>query len=463
MLRGLFSLILALPLFAQPRIAVDPRIELFSIVFHLAGNPEYNQCCATAYCYEVDRYFAPFKDDEAIRLASELNEKDGINYDAVMSMAIHLKDAETLSQRAPLDAPGSRLDARWAKADRSRFLEAMRRFVDHSKFRAFLDAHTALYEKTGAALRSVVESQADLAWFDRFFGAKAGATFIVVPALIDGGANYGPSLRAEDGRDEMYAILGVWKVDAAKQPVFDHDFLPTLVHEFAHSYANPLVDLSPALDKNGNEIYRSVEQVMRAQAYATGHTLICESLVRASTARYILAHDGAAAAQAEVNIQEGLSFVWTGELFGLLGQYEADREHFPTLQSFLPKVTAFFDGLAPRVPSLVQAYDSRRPRIVSMNIANGARDVDPATSQVVMVFDRPLRGGYSFCKTQNPELYPRFGKMAYDESRKIFTIDVRLEPGHDYEFLMNCAPGFVGADGISMKELTVKWHTARAK
>ena len=173
MLRGLFSLILALPLFAQPRIAVDTRIELFSIVFHLAGNPEYNQCCATAYCYEVDRYFAPFKDDEAIRLASELNEKDGINYDAVMSMAIHLKDAETLSQRAPLDAPGSRLDARWAKADRSRFLEAMRRFVDHSKFRAFLDAHTALYEKTGAALRSVVESQADLAWFDRFFGAKA--------------------------------------------------------------------------------------------------------------------------------------------------------------------------------------------------------------------------------------------------------------------------------------------------
>jgi len=461
MLRVLFSLILALPLLAQPRrIAVDPRIELFSIVFHLAGNPEYNQCRVTAYCHEVDRYFAPFKNDEAIRLASEFREKYGISFDAVMSMAIHVKDAETL---VPLDGPGARLDARWANVDRARFLEAMRRFVNHSNFRAFLDAHTALYEKTAAALRSVVESQADLAWFDRFFGAKAGATFIVVPALINGGANYGPSLRAADGRDEMYAILGVWKVDATNQPVFDHDYLPTLVHEFAHSYVNPLVDLTPALDRSGDEIYRSVAKVMQAQAYATGHTLVCESLVRASTARYILAHDGAAAAQSEINAEEGRSFVWTRELFGLLGQYEADREHFPTLQSFLPKVTAFFDGLPPRLPALLQAYDSRRPKIVWMSIRNGARAVDPATSQVVMAFDRPLRGGYSFCKTRNPELFPHFGKMAYDESRKVLTIGVRLDPGRDYEFLMNCAPGFVSADGMSMEELTVKWHTASAK
>jgi hypothetical protein len=44
----------------------------------------------------------------------------------------------------------------------------------------------------------------------------------------------------------MYAILGVWRVDADKQPTFDKSFLLTLVHEFAHSYVNPLVDHFPA-------------------------------------------------------------------------------------------------------------------------------------------------------------------------------------------------------------------------
>src|SRR5215469_203517 len=118
MLRRSLLVILAIcPAFAQsPRIATDPRIELLSIVFHLAGNPEYNQCRVKPYCDAVDQYFAPFKDDEAIRLAHELNEKDGINYDAVMSMAIHIKDVETLAERLPFDAPDTRLEKRWHAA-----------------------------------------------------------------------------------------------------------------------------------------------------------------------------------------------------------------------------------------------------------------------------------------------------------------------------------------------------------
>jgi hypothetical protein len=157
----------------------------------------------------------------------------------------------------------------------------LRRFVDRAWFRDFLEAHAALYEKTGEALRSLVESQADLGWFDRFLGAKAGGRFVIVPALVNGGGDYGPGMRAEDGREEMYAILGVWKVDSAKQPVFDRAFLPTLVHEFAHSYVNPLVDRFTRLDGSGNRTYRSVTTEMHAQAYGNGH----ESLVRASAAR----------------------------------------------------------------------------------------------------------------------------------------------------------------------------------
>jgi len=462
-LRPLALLLACLPALAQPpRIAADPRIELLSIVFHLAGNPEYNQCRVPAYCESVDRYFAPFKGDEAIRVAREWSEKYGISYDAVMSMAIHIKDVETVAERIPFDAPDTRLEKRWRAADARRFLAALRQFVDHAKFRQFLDSHRTLYETTGARLRSLVESQADLGWFDKFFGAKADARFIVVPGLVNGGGNYGPSLRAEDGREEMYAILGVWQVDADQQPVFDKSFLTTLVHEFAHSYVNPLVDRFAALDKAGDAVYRPVRSQMRSQAYGDGHTLVCESVVRAATARYVLAHDGAAPARQAVRNEEGRSFLWTGELFDLLGGYEADREHFATLEAFMPKVVEYFASLAPRISSMVEAYDAKRPKLTSMSPDNGARDVDPAITKAVLKFDRPLRGGFSFCWTTNRELYPKFGKIAYDQTHTTVNIEVQFEPGRDYEFRLNCAPGFVSEDGYAMNELTVKWHTRAA-
>jgi hypothetical protein len=460
----LVLLLAALPVFAQPaRIGADPRIELMSIAFHLAGNSEYNQCRVPGYCEDVDRYFAPFKNDEAIRIARELNEKSSIGYDAVMSMAIHVKDVETLAERVPFDSPDSRLEKRWKPADARRFLAALRQFVERSKFRGFVEAHRELYETTGSRLRSLVESKSDLAWFDRFFGPRPGVRFIVVPGLVNGGGNYGPSLRAEDGREEMYAILGVWQVDAEKQPSFDTRILPDLVHEFAHSYVNPLVVRFAALDKAGDTVYRPVREKMQSQAYGNGHTLVCESLVRASTARYILAHDGAAQARQAVGGEEGRSFLWTGELFDLLGSYEADRGHFATLDAFMPKVVAYFEGLAPRIGSMVEAYDAKRPKVISISPDNGARDVDPALAKAVVRFDRPLRGGFSFCYAGNKELYPKIGKPAYDQTRTQVSFEVQLEPNHDYEFRMNCAPGFVSDDGIAMKDLLVKWRTRSAQ
>ena len=442
----------------SPRISSDPRIELLSIVFHLAGNPEYNQCRVPSYCEDIDKFFAAYKDDAAVGIARELRESRGISYDAVMSFAIHLKDVDTLAERVPFDAPDTRLEARWRPADARRFLTALRTFVERSKFRDFVKAHDALYNTTSSRLRSLVESKADLAWFDKFFGTKSAARFVVVPALVNGGGNYGPSLRAEDGREEMYAILGVWHLDDDKQPSFDARDLPTLVHEFAHSYVNPLVARFPAVDRAGDTVYTPVRAKMQSQAYGDGHTLICESLVRTATARYILAHDGAAPARNAVRAEEGRAFLWTGELFDLLATYESDREHYATLDQFMPKVVAYFDTLAPRIDTLVAAYDARRPKIASMTPANGARDIDPAITTAVIKFDRPLRGGVSLCYT-NKDLYPKLGKTTYDATRTTFTIDVQFEPNRDYEFRMNCAPGFVSEDGVAMADVVVKWHT----
>ena len=50
------------------------------------------------------------------------------------------------------------------------------------------------------------------------------------------------SIRLPDGKIEFYCVFGVWKTDDQGLPAFDRSVLATVVHEFCHSYANPVVD-----------------------------------------------------------------------------------------------------------------------------------------------------------------------------------------------------------------------------
>src|SRR5438105_568904 len=120
----------AIALSGQPlRISVDPRVELMSIVFRLAGNPEYKQCRVAAYGDAIDRYFAPYRNHEAVRLARKWQEQDGVSYDAVVNMAVQLTDIQSLSERISFESPKSRLEARWHGAKARPFLAALRKFV----------------------------------------------------------------------------------------------------------------------------------------------------------------------------------------------------------------------------------------------------------------------------------------------------------------------------------------------
>jgi hypothetical protein len=121
--------------------------------------------------------------------------------------------------------------------------------------------------------------------------------------------------------------------------------------------------------------------------------MLNESLVRASVARYVLAKSGEAAARLEVGTQRTRGFLWTGELFELLGDYERDRDRYPTFDSFLPRVAEYFAELAPRVGAMVEEYDRLRPALAGSEPAADAAGVDPAVDRIVLRFDRPMAAG----------------------------------------------------------------------
>lgn len=223
-------------------VKIDPLVELISIIFRLAGSFEYNQGRVSSYNDDISRHFKPVLDHPVIQMARNLRQTQGVSFDACMSFAIHLDDIESLNERSPFDGENIHLDARWRPEEAREFLKQVRDFKNESKFDEFITDHQDFYAIIEKRMRSFLDEHADLNWFEQFFGVKPTAPFTVIPALVNGGANYGPKFVAPDGSEHLYAILGTWLVDEEGVPDFDKRFLGTVVHEFNHSFVNHLVE-----------------------------------------------------------------------------------------------------------------------------------------------------------------------------------------------------------------------------
>ena len=287
------------------RVVVDPRVELLSLIFRLAGNPEYNMAAVKSYADDAEKQFGKFRGQAMVNLAQELHINHGVAYDAVMSMAVHLTNARQLHLKLPLEPWPEGLDKRWTAPDVSNFLAAAQQFVKDSSFQEFLDHHRPLYQTTVARMQTLMEKEAHLDWFDAYFGQRPQASFTVALGLLNGAGNYGPHFRAADGREELYCILGVWQTDKQGLPEFKPGVVHTLVHEFCHSYANSLIERHQAeLSAAGQALYKEVAGKMRAQAYGNPHTMLCESPVRACTVRYERQYGGEGAARRAIQAEK---------------------------------------------------------------------------------------------------------------------------------------------------------------
>jgi hypothetical protein len=331
----------------EPVVQVDPRVELMSLIFRLAGNPEYNQNRLTSYIRDVEKHFRKNENHEVVQLARHLRKTRGVSFDAVMSLAVHVKDVDSMQERVPLEPAPKSWDIRWTVEDTRKFQEAARRFVKDTDFKTFIQEHDVLYGTAESRMEKILEDYGVVNWFDSFFGTKSDASFTVFLGMMNRGACYGPRVVFPDGGEELYCVLGVWLKDRRGLPRFDKSVLPTVVHEFCHSYVNPLVNKHAGdLEKAGQRIFPSVADAMRRQAYPGWKTMMYESLVRACVVRYRLANEGETAAEQQIVRENTNMFFWMRGLSSLLGEYEVHRGKYPNLDSFFPEIVKFFDNYA---------------------------------------------------------------------------------------------------------------------
>ena len=333
-----------MPNVAAVKIEVDPRVELVAIVFRLAGNYEFNQGRIRSYARDIGRQFGDFDDHPVVKLAARLSSTRRMSCDGPMSLAAYI-DRDFRPRKTFEQWPWG-LDGRWEKQETIEFLEQLRQFAAETKFNEFYKAHTKLYE-TGIRSCRAVMAQYDLqTWLGEFFGVENIGDLRLVLGFLNGPNNYG--VRFTAGKtNEKYAIIGMPLPDADGNPVFSPWKLATTAHEFCHSFSNPVVEkyieqLRPA----GEKLYAAKAPVMQRIGYQNWQSLMYESAVRASVACYIRNAFEPEYLQNYLDEDAGNGFVWTKELSDLLGTYEANRDKYPTFESFFPAIVEFFNRKA---------------------------------------------------------------------------------------------------------------------
>ncbi len=354
-----FSLLFSIGIFSQetktvpheltnhyPLPKVDKRTELLSIVFRLAGNFEYNDDIYRSYVTAIHTHFDKYKDHPLIVFATELSNKNGVAFDAVMFMAIQLEQPPSLNPIVPFSSKIP--ERRWGMDNANKFVELLKQFYVDAKCEDFFKNHEELYRIAEQKFVPVYKAL-DTKWFELYYGVQPESSLNIIIGLGLGGGNYGPKLISPDGKEKIYAIMGTSSIDSINNPFYLVDnYLPTLIHEFNHSYVNHLTkEYEKDFEDSGVKLFKLVKAGMGSQRYTAWQTMMNEALVRASVIRYILKHnpDGNAA-KSQLISEFGKGFFWIKELVESLGVYEKNRNKYPTLQSYMPVLVALYYKVA---------------------------------------------------------------------------------------------------------------------
>lgn len=322
---------------AQIKVEVSETVELMSILARTAGNQEYNMDMAGQYTQDTETWFSPYKQHAAVLCFQELRDKHSISYDAVASMAIHL---DIDGGKVKFLGETTDLDKRWTKVNIDDFIDKLNKFYKDTCFHEFFEQHRSFYNEGIKSYETEVMTHFHQDWYARFYGTEPTERFHVIIGFTNGGQNYGPSRHVSGQPREVFAICGYALSPTTGSPFWD---AATLIHEFNHSFVNPLLDVdanAALIEKVGQKLFMLSQPEMERQAYNDWRIVVNESIVRAAVFIYIKDYNLINRGTGDFLFQEvwRKGFRWTPELVACLRNYTANREQYKTLADYYPEI-----------------------------------------------------------------------------------------------------------------------------
>lgn len=425
---------------------VDERAELVGIVFRLAGAEEYSGCIIEKYSQDIDNYFDKYRDHDVVKLAKEYRDEYGVGYDAVMYIAIHINinNSDILLDERVFNKP---IEGRWTEERLRLFANKLSDFYKKTNFRKFFSSHADLFSMTENRMNDILHHKMYYPWFNKFWGTIDVDNYNVIASLTNGCSNYGIKLIDNDKSENVFAIIGVCSTDSLNNPVFPlENSISLFVHEINHSYYT--VFDKEQFREAGKTIFPLIENRMIDNAYGNWDIVVEEAMVRAAVINYMYKDPvNMYNIDSEIDHQKSIGFFWIANLVKELEVYDNNRDKYPSMASFVPRIVNFYNNLAKKI----QIEGFSLPKIENTSIKNGSI-IDSSTKELIYTFNKPMRTrGYGF----NPgklgkESMPKFDKIEWINDRNLkLTFD--LEKDKEYSIKL-FTPAYRDTEGNYLYE-----------
>lgn len=307
-------------------VRVDPRIELINVVEN-AKSFEEKYLREPTMRQETANHFFPYKDHPAVEMMQKLKAM-GFTYTKPRFFALGCSNPPELRQLYPLKQiyPYNGLvpnDETLAE-----FILELQDFYNDSKFGTFYYKHQSDYIRLLDVVSEGFEKMDYIELLEDYFGMRKDE-YVLIYSPTRGG--FGVWIKTKE-KTTIYSIMS-------------HGDVPLNLHEFAHSFVNPITDVfRDEINKYYNLFY-AIQQDLPSY-YDDWWIAVNEHIIRAFTARIQAIVNGETVGEQAIQREVSDGFGYIIPIYNLLKEYEANRDKYPNFYSFYPRIIELFDELS---------------------------------------------------------------------------------------------------------------------
>jgi hypothetical protein len=278
--------------------------------------------------------FLPFKDHAAVSATKVFMDK-GWWHIYYCYLALYVSD---FPEANLLVDPSDPRIGRLLSVKVTGYLSALRDFYTDAKYYKYWIQERKAYEKLEKNIEKKVRDVDISGILERFYGT--GMDHYVIMPVVQMPTMGLHVERESDGQSYAFCLFGPRSGDKG----FDYDkedlISDLILHEFSHSFLEPLLDKHAGLLEEHAYIHDMVKEGMAQEGYVSWDRVFIENLIRAIQARLAGGAFGEkfTAKILQEEIEAGYQLVPVFDK--ILDAYEKDRARYPTFDDFMPELFA---------------------------------------------------------------------------------------------------------------------------
>ncbi len=325
---------------SRVNVGVDERVELLTTVQLLSGYEWLTKADLT-YKKEVLTAFDKYKKHKAVAYYQTISPRFYGYQPLLLIGHYQLPTFQQVGMFTEQDQKELKYSA--YKDTLETFVQLLKDFYVTSDFHSFFVAHKPYYDSISLPIARQVELHDYIGVMEAHFGASnAGYNIVLSPLQMDAG--FGPMITTKNG-NILYAVTGS-NYNSGTFPIFDEDalFKELVIHEFCHSFCNPLVDSFYDQLERDSLLLMPILKEQQEQGYGNWKSCLYEHLTRANeiVLTGLIYGEEAANQQYKQQVEEDKWVYLTG-LVPLVREYHDNRRLYTNQYMLMPKVVAYMD------------------------------------------------------------------------------------------------------------------------